>query len=321
MSLKSSWIFLLICVFSLVSTSAYAEDKAAEDFANRMVEAAETLKGGQMWDGLEQYLVIASLYSAPEVNYALGRTYQRLHQCSDALTYYYKVITSQDIAEDNPIYMRTVEALDKIGTCADWGGVTLQCQARGAELVIDGEKIGRCKDRVYILPDGEHTIEGSGIDGTFKQTVTVSKGKFEDVTVKIDPKAIEVVKVEKESHHFEYEPAINPVYQWTFMGVGAALLVTSGFMLAYSYDAKYIGLDAKHVGDTQTFNDAKDAVDMTKIISWSLVGAGAATFLTGVSLWIANAVLDPEVKEVDAAVQAGIAVTPSGANLSLSYRF
>ncbi len=315
--MKRVW-WLCLAVLLLVPTYALAQNAEETDFAERMNKAASILKNGDKWEALEAYLSIASLYSAPALSYSLGRTYQRLYQCTSALDHYYKVLTTEGIAQDSPVYTRTVKALDEMASCVDWGSLTIRCNARQAVLSIDDELIGFCKSKsVFKLPSGPHRVFVKGKDGEFKQSVNIVDGKQEELLVDIEPAVEPELKIQVEPHHYRYRSAIHPAIQWSLIGTGAAALIGSGFAFAYAYDSKVSAKNALHDFDRNAYESSRDDMDVAKYTAWTLVGVGGVLVLSGLSVWIANLIMDDEVEEFD----AGVVADGERFALSVNYRF
>ena len=150
---------------SLMAFSAVAQAQDMEEFKTRMGTAAAATKV-DMNEALRQYLEIRIQYAGPEVDYSLGRAYQRMNQCSEAQYYFTQVMVAYDLPETNPIYKRAVNAYDEIADCESWQKVMVECSVPvGGHAVIDGEQLSECWDRAYSFKDGEHVIELVDKDG------------------------------------------------------------------------------------------------------------------------------------------------------------
>ena len=122
---KSMAVFVSASMlFSVYGFDANAQD--IEDFKARMARAAAMTKE-DLNEALLQYLEIRVQYAGPEVDYSLGRAYQRLNQCVEAQDYYTKVMIDYNLAQDNVLYTRSVSNYDTIADCKSWQKVYLTC--------------------------------------------------------------------------------------------------------------------------------------------------------------------------------------------------
>ena len=115
---KSSIKILLMSAIPLsVSTTASAQE--AVDFVARMAEVAAVAKQ-DLPEALRQYLELRVHFESPDLDYSIGRTYQRMNQCKEAQHYLTQVMVNYNISETSPAYQRAVQDFDKIADCDTW---------------------------------------------------------------------------------------------------------------------------------------------------------------------------------------------------------
>ncbi len=319
--------------FLAFGSAAQAQDMEA--FKTRMGQAAAATKV-DLNEALRQYLEIRIEYAGPEVDYSLGRAYQRMNQCAQAQHYYTQVMVAYDLPDKNPVYQRAVNAFDEIAACAAWQKVTLECAIPvGGYVMIDGERHSECWNRPYSMSDGEHTFALIAKDGkkVEKKIKTTAGADPATVTLAFPEKLKSVEKVvEKEVAYIEKDK-FNPALYWGLIAGGAAIVAVGGFMNGYAGQAKIqeqIYADAYAISTTDAAkeyyqkkrDDTHNKVVQRNTIMYSLIGAGSAVALTGAILAIVNAVSDKERVAVgDGGFQAFVAPSSDGVALGLGMAF
>lgn len=328
--LLATWLGMCVC-----STNAFAQDMT--DFRTRMADAAAMMKV-DLDEALRQYLEIRVQYAGPEVDYSLGRAYQRLNQCQEAQHYYSQVMVAYNLPEDNVIYKRAVSAYDEIASCGEWQKVSVDCEIPvGGYVEIDGEKTASCWNRPSSFKDGEHTIVLYGADGEkVEKRFTAKSGDPQTkVSVGFPPKNVVVEKKIESVEAYEMRDRFNPGLYWGLIAGGAAVAVAGGFMAGYAGAAKtderkYADLyaltpdtDAKKAEYAKKRDDANDRVKTGNIAMYALVGAGGAAVISGAVIAIINAVSDKERVDVsgDDAVSAFVSPLDGGVSLGFGMRF
>ena len=320
---------------SLMAFSAVAQAQDMEEFKTRMGTAAAATKV-DMNEALRQYLEIRIQYAGPEVDYSLGRAYQRMNQCSEAQYYFTQVMVAYDLPETNPIYKRAVNAYDEIADCESWQKVMVECSVPvGGHAVIDGEQLSECWDRAYSFKDGEHVIELVDKDGKkIEKKVTTKSGEEQKtVAIAFPAKVKEVEKVvEIENVVFEKEK-FHPALYWGLIAGGAAIVAVGGFMNGYAGEAKvseqkFADLHAISTSEknreyfAKRRDEAHDDVKARNIAMYSLIGVGSVAVVTGVALAIVSAVSDKEhIEKKDDGVKAYFSPTADGLALGLGMNF
>ena len=314
---------------ALCSTAYAQEQPNLEEFKGKMAKAGAMVKQ-DLDEALRQYLEIRVLYSGPEIDYSVGRTYQRLGQCTDALGYYSKIMSY--VADKHPIFTRTVASYDEIASCETWQKVRLSCEMpEGSYIMFDNERINSCWSRPISLPDGEHTFKLISEDGKKEASQTiVAKSGDPDLTVKLAfPKETQnVVKYETIEKSYVLKDRFHPALYWGLMTGGVAVMGVSGVFYglahkSYGDEIKYADLYAS-TGEKDYLKKSRDArhdVRMNNIITYSLLGAGGAIAITGVVLAVVNATSEKQRVEVTDDFTASIAPTDGGLAVGMGWRF
>ncbi|MBO4349383.1 MAG: hypothetical protein J6A01_00355 [Proteobacteria bacterium] len=304
---KSIKILLLSAIFAGIGSSAYAQEM--EEFKARMADAAAMTKQ-DLSEALRQYLEIRVQFSGPEVDYSLGRAYQRMNQCKDAQQYYTQVMVNYNLPETNSIYQRAVKAFDEISNCDAWQKFYLECEIpTGGYVMIDEERIGTCWQRPYSLAPGDHKfmiVDASGKSETVNVKAALSKP---DEHVKLAIHRVETVEVEKRveiEKTYEMKEKFHPALYWGLMLGGAVLVAGGGFFSAYANHAYSDEKDYAYKyaiwGDDSYKKKADDAHDQVKLgntLMYTFVGIGGAAAITGAVLAIVSAVSEKERVEVN----------------------
>ncbi len=319
--------YLTCAALLFVSTSAAAQDM--EDFKKRMADAAAMTKV-DMTAALQQYLETRILYAGPEVDYSLGRAYQRMNQCANAQYYYTQVMVAYNLPEDNPIYQRAVKAFDEIASCTEWQQVTLECMIPAdGHVMIDGERVTSCWDRPMSMSAGEHKFTLSDAKGKTKEFKLTAKDGAKPAKLRIEfpPEKVEVERVVEVEHNYYYKEKFNPALYWGLITGGVAVVAIGGFMtgMAYSsyadeqkYADRYAILQKDE--DKKKADDAHDKVKSYNIASYTLIGVGGALALTGAALAIVNAVSEKEQIE-DNTLNAYVSPSADGVSVGLGFKF
>lgn len=296
---KSMAVFVSASMlFSVYGFDANAQD--IEDFKARMARAAAMTKE-DLNEALLQYLEIRVQYAGPEVDYSLGRAYQRLNQCVEAQDYYTKVMIDYNLAQDNVLYTRSVSNYDTIADCKSWQKVYLTCTIPPKGYVmIDDEKISQCWDRPYYMSDGMHQFRLIDADGKeiAVDKAMVSGGEDIHIVLKPEEKVVEVERiVEKECQVVAAAERFHPALYWGLIAGGIAVAGMGGYFAAYTEHAQTVALkydDLYTVVGKESFktraNEARDDAQMGRIIMYSAIGLGSALAISGITIAIVNAV-------------------------------
>lgn len=313
-------IFTLVALF--VPCFALAEPDL-EAYKQRMEQAAAKSKAGELTSALVDYLEIRVSYAGPEVDYSLGRMYQRLYQCTQAQHYYTQLMMAYDLANNHPIYQRAIEGYDQIAACQSWGTVQVTCT--GADdaswIEIDGEKLGQCWGRPYHLPAGEHVFALKSASGKqVEKKLSVADQTKETLTLEL-PKDVAVKTKEiKVTEEYILKERFAPELYWGLIVGGTAVMGVGGVFAALAY---------KDMVDVQKFEDrqnkeraqkARDGVKLNKILTYSALGVGGALAASGITLAIISALSDKERVAVNNTT-AYIAPSPDGVMLGFGMQF
>lgn len=333
--------FLLISVvmFGMLSSAASAQD--LEVFKKRMAEAAEMTKK-DMSEALLRYLEIRAEYAGPEVDYSLGRVYQRLNQCTDAQQYYTNVMVKYNLPNNNPIFQRAVSDFDKVASCNTWQKFYVDCDVPvGGYVLIDSERMGACWDRPFSMSAGEHTFKLVSKDGkeTEVKKKAVDGGKDVHVKLAFPVEKVKVEKVVEVEKGYVYKERFNPYLYWSLIAGGVAFVAVGGGFAAlanHSYAeqqeyadklgyAEQMELDAKLIDEYKSKrDDANSKVKAYNGVSYTFIAIGAAAAVSGVVLAVMSAVGDKEkvfLEDGESDVNAYAAPTLDGASFGLNVRF
>lgn len=327
LSRKSVTSFLMSCAL-LMTFSASVQAQDMDDFKKRMADAAAMTKK-DLSEALRQYLEIRILYAGPQVDYSLGRTYQRLYQCENAQYYYTQVMVAYDLPADDAIFSRAAKDYDAIATCDAWQKVYLTCAIpAGGHIMIDDQSINECWDRPFSLPDGEHIFKLVDADGTehvVKQT-TVSGGEDIKIDLAMPPKTVVEEKVVEITKTVEYKDRFHPALYWGLISGGVLFLAGSGW---FSAMANHALVDVQRWDDAYVItnepsakkkaDDARDKVKLGNTLLYTSLGIGGALAITGVTLAIINAVSPKEVVESD--LSANVTPLDGGVMMGLGLKF
>ncbi len=332
-SRRSITSFLLSTTLLMgLSATAHAQDM--EDFKARMAQASEMTKSN-MSEALRLYLETRIQYAGPEIDYSLGRTYQRLYQCSQAQQYYIQVMVNYDLGPDNPIYSRAVSDYDTIADCESWQQVTISCTKASDDILsIDDQKMTECWDRPYSLPDGEHEIKLISAKGPEKSLKFTAKAGSAPQHLEIafpladeeekTPTLEQCAAIIPRTKIVEYKERFNPYLYWGLIAGGLAFVAggagfgawaNSALVDVQKYDDMYIitnDLKAKSKAD-----DARDTVKVANALMYSAIGIGGAAAITGATLAILSAISPKVAVETYQQNDVSAFVAPSNEGLML----
>ena len=300
-----------VLAFCAFSSTVQAQDM--EEFKTRMADAAAMTKV-DLGEALRQYLELRVQFAGPEVDYSLGRAYQRLNQCTEAQHYYTEVMVAYNLPEKNQIYQRAVKAYDEIASCSEWQKIYLDCEIpAGGYVLIDGERVAACWERAYSMSPGDHIIKLVDAKGKTKEVKhkAVNGSKEQRLHIAFEAEQVEVEKVVKEEHTYIMEEKFNPHLYWGLIGGGLALVAGGFGFLAMAHSAKVdeinYSIEIAKLGKESAEKDAlekkqSDANGKVKLgnaLMGTFVGVGLATAATGATLAILSYVGDKKRVEVD----------------------
>ena len=325
---KTLWVSAL--TFAAFSSVAYAQEQPnLEEFKERMAQAGAMAKE-DLDEALRQYLEIHVRFSGPEIDYSVGRAYQRLGQCKDALSYYSKIMSY--VPDTHPIFTRTVGTYDEISTCENWQKVVLSCDmTEGSYIMLDNDRVNTCWSRPISLADGEHVIKLVSADGKKEvvKKITAKSGK-PDIKLKLafEKEKVEVVKKEAVEKNYVLKERFDPALYWGLIAGGAVIASTSGVFFGLAHrsnkdEVKYADLYAisGDPNDAEKAKDARDKVKSYKAASYTLLSIGCAAAVTGAVLAVLSAVSDKEMVPLDDGVTATIVPSSDGFAVGLGWRF
>ena len=318
-----------VLAFCALTSTAQAQDM--EEFKTRMADAAAMTKV-DLGEALRQYLELRVQFAGPEVDYSLGRAYQRLNQCTDAQHYYTEVMVAYNLPEKNPIYQRAVKAYDEIASCSDWQKVYLDCEIpAGGYVLIDGDRVAACWERAYSLSPGDHVFKLVDAKGKTKEVKhqAVNGSKEKRIHLAFDVEQVEIEKVVKEEHNFILKEKYNPHLYWGLISGGLALVAGGFGFLAMAHNAKLDEQDyATQIallpkGEDKSDLEAKqkkanDKVKVGNAMMGTFVGLGAAAAAAGATLAILSYLGEKERVEVN---DATAYLTPFEDGVALGVHF
>lgn len=324
---------LKILLFSLGIMGAAVTDASAQDlevFKQKMSEAANMTKQ-DMDEALRMYLEIRTEYGGPEVDYSLGRAYQRLNQCTQAKKFYTAVMTYQ-LDEKHPIFQRAVKAFDEIAMCDTWQKYYLDCEIpEGGHVLMDDERMNACWNRAFYMSPGDHTFKLVDKSGkSVEKKITAKVGGSDQHVKLVFPQEKKVVeKTIEVSHEYVLKDKFAPELYWGLIAGGAVFIAGGGFFLgmannAYAEEQKYADLYAV-TNDESAKDKASDAHSKVKTgnaLMGTFVGIGAAAVASGIGLLVWNMLSDKERVEVSGNdVSAFVTPTLDGVSMGVGLTF
>ena len=310
-SLASGIGLSLLLAAGLGSSLGFAQDR--EEFKARMAEAASVMKT-DVSEALRMYLEIRTVFAGAEVDYSLGRAYQRLGQCENAKFYYTQVMVAYELSETSAIYQRAVSAFDEISSCDAWQKVNLKCEIPvDGYVMVDNERLSSCWDRPFSMSDGEHTFKVVAPDGRENvKTLSFQSGNApQNLSLFIEPEIVEVDKTVEIEKQVEVRERFHPGLYWGLIAGGVAVVGIGGIFGALANDARvdeqkwadYMGVYGtspdKYNDYKKKRDSAHDDVKRNHALMYSFIGVGAAVAATGVALAIVSAVSDKAAVEND----------------------
>ena len=304
-----------------------------EDYAARMSQAKAAMKT-DMNEALRQYLETRALYAGVEIDFGLGRAYQRMYQCADAKAYYTRVMVEYDLPESHTVYQRAVSAFDEISACENWQKVTLECDIPlGGYVMIDDDRYTSCWDRPFQMPDGEHTLKVAGPDGREEvKKITVKSGDAPTkIRLALSPNEPKVKEVEIE-RSYEVRERFSPALYWGLIAGGAAIAGIGGAFGAFANDARVdeqkwadnmsvVGEKSSlYAGYKKKRDDANDKVKLNQTLMYSFIGVGGAAIITGAALAIVSAVSGKDRVD-DNPVSTYVVPADGGLSMGLGFTF
>ena len=322
-------VFALLLGAMLFGCAGNAFAQTEEDFRTRMAEVAPIVKT-DLSEALHRYLEIRAVYGGRQIDYALGRTYQKLYQCENAQYYYTQVMVAYNLSPDDPVYARAVSDYDTIAACDSWQKVQLKCTVSAGDIImIDESKFSECWNRPFALPDGDHTIKIVSPDGREQAVEITTLSGADDMTVelsipvepeKIPPSKEECADFTPEPVNVEYRERFHPALYWGLIAGGALFLGGSGWFSAMAnnalvdvqkYEDRYSVLGDESY--KKKANDARDKVDLGNILMYTSIGVGSALAATGIALAIVSAISPKEKIETGGDVSAFVTPANGGA--------
>ncbi|MCL2325235.1 MAG: hypothetical protein FWC40_01840 [Proteobacteria bacterium] len=327
----------LFCVAALLLAGvapAYGQDM--EDFKARMARAA-SMTQENMSEALRQYLEIRAKYAGKEVDYSLGRTYQRLFQCEEAQYYYEQVMIKYDLPDDDPIYQRAVKDFDQIAHCRDWQKVYLDCAIpAGGHVLIGSERVNQCWERPFALSDGEHTFKLVSETGREKVVTFAAKSGAADARIALafDVEQVVVEQVIATEQHFVLQERFHPALYWGLITGGVLIMGGGGGGFAALSNRALVDVERNEVkyevllatepdranAAKQRANEARDRVKLHNTLMYTSFGVGGALVVTGVTLAVISAV-SPRVRVEKTNVEAFVAPSAGGLMMGFGMSF
>ncbi|MBQ9395154.1 MAG: hypothetical protein IJU23_06500 [Proteobacteria bacterium] len=332
-------LLISVVMFGMLSSVAVAQD--LEVFKTRMAAAAEMTKK-DMSEALLKYLEIRADFAGPEVDYSLGRVYQRLNQCMEAQQYYTNVMVKYDLPESNPIYQRAVSDFDAVSSCSSWQKFYVECDVPvGGYVMIDSERMGSCWERPFVMAAGEHTFKLVSKDGkeTEVKKTAVDGGKDVHVKLAFPVEKVSVEKVVEVEKAYVYKERFSPYLYWSLIAGGVAFVAVGGGFAALANQsyadqqkyADYLGFAMANgekddvIKDwTKKRDDANSKVKGYNGASYTFIALGIGATVTGVALAIVSATSEKEkvyLEDGESDVKAFVVPTLDGASVGLNVRF
>jgi hypothetical protein len=192
------------------------------------------------------------------------------------------------------------------------GAIELSCAVSGAEVLLDGQKIGETPlaGPLTDLPAGLHTLEIKKLHHqTFSREVLIPVGKTKPVVAMLPEQLVKQARV----------PFYKDWMFWTFTGVGLVGIALGAFL---NVDAATLqdNADALRQANLRRASSEQNKADSRYLGAYISYGIGGAGLLAaGVVAILALARGDEPAS--DTAPKVVIAPTPAGAGMVVTWRF
>ncbi|MCA9671781.1 MAG: PEGA domain-containing protein [Myxococcales bacterium] len=146
---------LLLAVVSM-SVAATSSPAAAQGPAAHHYRAGTSYYAqGRYKDALREFEESYRLSKKPELHYNIGQTYERMGRIDDAIARYKRYI--KESGDKNATLLEKIKNLERRLAAT---GISLSCKVDGAEVIVDGKKIGVTPLKKPIaLHAGSHNVE------------------------------------------------------------------------------------------------------------------------------------------------------------------
>ncbi|MGM0556455.1 MAG: PEGA domain-containing protein [Myxococcota bacterium] len=174
----------------LLPAGLFAQDDGPSEELKQLVNEARTAFGEKDFEtAIDKLLAAYRIEPNARLLYNTARSYEEIDDCRRALVYY-RAFTQHEGAEDN-LASKAKEKLSRSDQCEDYssslsGRLVVSSLPEGADIVVDGEKMGETPEEVAGLPSGEHTVavELEGYE-TAENTLELEAAQDRKISVKL----------------------------------------------------------------------------------------------------------------------------------------
>ena len=175
--LSRKFFFGIAAASGLLCNTVYAqgttdESQYPEEFI-QSVHQAGVMTRIDMVEALRINLQLYFKYPGPLIEYHVGRSYQRLGSCKNAIQFYLKV-KSHHLPFDDMILDKTLEMFDEVAFCESWQRFILRCNIPpGNTVMVDDVPIRGCWPNPISLEDGDHVVKLISADGVTEKITKI----------------------------------------------------------------------------------------------------------------------------------------------------
>ncbi len=273
----------------MVTLQVQAQDEGNGNFVNPSSAQLELYQEGSKAFADGSYTKAVDHFQASlmvgELNITylnLGRALFKDGKCFEAKEAYDKVPGAPQIREPSPVQVlgKLEEFRKDLESCP--GRLVVTCSPANMTISIDGGKPVECDGKPVELPTGNHTVIGTVGDKSQERKITVKPVETAELKLKVEvPKEV-VVPTPPPGGGDGGGGSLMATLGWVQLGVSAAALGAGVFFFfdtSNKFDsAEEIGLAG---GNRAAFEDAKDDVETSQLLSNFFYGLSAVTLVSG----------------------------------------
>ena len=195
-------------IILIFSTGAAAQAIDKQKAKERFLKGKALVEDGAYEKAIVELKASYDLNPLPIVLFNIGVSYDKLKKYAQALTFYQKFLAEHEGKEDEATTLAT-SRIDKLSGFL--GLLEVEVDVEGAEVLVDGEKVGLSPLPPVYLDIGEHelTVTKAGYVKAGK-TFTAVSGETAKVTLTLEPEAAEPEE-EKEPEEKKADEEKTPV--------------------------------------------------------------------------------------------------------------